>query len=104
MVVSGETLCLVSSVEWGATWINPRPLLFIVYINDLDEKMTSTVLKFADDTNISSNSQQELQRDLDTARWNGHKRGRCNSTPTSVKSYMWATGTKEPSKTWVTGH
>ena len=43
------------------------PLLFIVYINDLDEKMTSTVLKFADDTKISSNSQQELQRDLDTA-------------------------------------
>ena len=29
--------------------------------------MTSTVLKFADDTNISSNSQQELQRNLDTA-------------------------------------
>ena len=29
--------------------------------------MTSTVLKFADDTKISSNSQQELQRDLDTA-------------------------------------
>ena len=43
------------------------PLLFIVYINDLDEKMTSTVLKFADDTKISNNSQQELQRDLDTA-------------------------------------
>ena len=36
-------------------------------INDLNEKMTSTVLKFADDTDISSNSQQELQRDLDTA-------------------------------------
>ena len=34
------------------------PLLFIVFINDLDEKMTSTVLKFADDTKISSNSQQ----------------------------------------------
>ena len=43
------------------------PLLFIVYINDLDEKITSTVLKFADDTKISSNSQQELQRDLDRA-------------------------------------
>ena len=58
---------MVSSVKWGATGINPSPLLFIVYINDLDEKMTSTVLKFADDTKISSNSQQELQRDLDTA-------------------------------------
>ena len=29
--------------------------------------MTSSVLKFADDTKISTNSQQELQRDLDTA-------------------------------------
>ena len=29
--------------------------------------MTSTVLKFADETNISSNTQQELQRDIDTA-------------------------------------
>ena len=29
--------------------------------------MTSTVLKFAYDANISSNSQQELQRDLGTA-------------------------------------
>ena len=27
-----------------------------------------------------------------TQRWNGHKRGRCNSTPVSVKSCMWATG------------
>ena len=43
------------------------PLLFIVYINDLDEKMSSNVLKFTDDTKISSSSQQELQRDLDTA-------------------------------------
>ena len=52
-----------NSVEWGATEINPRPTrsdcLFIP-CNDRDEKMTSTVLKFADDTKISSNSQQEL--------------------------------------------
>ena len=67
--------------------------------------MTSTVLKFADGRDaaiVSSNSQQELQRDLDTARWNGHKRGRCNSTPLSVKSCMWATATKESSTTY--GH
>ena len=30
------------------------------------------------------------------------KRGRCNSTPVSVKSCMWATATKEPSTTWAT--
>ena len=65
MVVSGETSvwsAVSSGVPHGSIL---GPLLFIVY-NDLDEKMTSTVLKFADDTKISSNSQQELQRDLDT--------------------------------------
>ena len=67
MVVSGETsdwTAVSSGVPQGSII---GPLLFIVYINDLDEKMTSTVLKLADGTKISSNSQQELQRDLDTA-------------------------------------
>ena len=67
MVVSGETpqCTAVSSGVPQESILGP--LLNIVYINDLDEKMTSTVLKFADDTKISSNSQHELQRDLDTA-------------------------------------
>ena len=71
VVVSGGT-SVWSSVSSGVPHGSSLgPLLFIVYINDLDEKMTSTVLKFADDTKISSKisstSQQELQRKLDTA-------------------------------------
>ena len=29
-----------------------RPLLFLIYINDLDDKITSNVLKFADETKV----------------------------------------------------
>ena len=50
---------MVTSDEWGAAGINPRPTTIFVYINDIVQKMTSTVLKFADDTKISSNSQQQ---------------------------------------------
>ena len=57
VVVSGETsewTAVSSGVPLGSIL---GPLLFIVYTNDLNDKMTSSVPKFADDTNISSNSQ-----------------------------------------------
>ena len=46
------------------------PLLFIVYINDLDDNITTNVLKFADGTNVfrkvnTDGDKQHLQNDLD---------------------------------------
>ena len=46
------------------------PLLFLIYINDLDDNITSDVLKFADDTKLfrkanTDGDRQHLQNDLD---------------------------------------
>ena len=46
------------------------PLLFLIYINDLDDNITSNVLKFADETKVltkvnNEGDKQHLQNDLD---------------------------------------
>ena len=46
------------------------PLLFVIYINDIDSRLVSRVSKFADDTKLGVNAAdpiaiRELQRDLD---------------------------------------
>ena len=46
------------------------PLLFLIYINDLDDNITSNVVKFADDTKVfrkvnNDGDKQHLQNDLD---------------------------------------
>ena len=46
-----------------------EPILFLMYINDLDDDITSKVLKFADDTKVfrkikSDTERQHLQDDL----------------------------------------
>ena len=43
------------------------PLLFLIYINDLDDNITSNVLKFADDTKVfrkvnTDGDKQHLQK------------------------------------------
>ena len=45
------------------------PLLILIYINDLDDNVTSNVLKFADDTKVcrkvnTDGDKQHLQNDL----------------------------------------
>ena len=46
------------------------PILFLIYSNDLDDSITSNVLKFADDTKLfrkvnTDGDKQHLQNDLD---------------------------------------
>ena len=46
------------------------PILFLIYINDLDDSITRNVLKFADDTKVFrkvniDGDKQHLQNDLD---------------------------------------
>ena len=46
------------------------PILFLIYINDLEEGVTSTILKFADDTKLfrkikGNGDKQQLQDDID---------------------------------------
>ena len=63
--------------RWSQVWSGvPQgsvlgPVLFLIFINDLDDELTSDVLKFADDTKIYHpvNSEKEggsLQQDLVT--------------------------------------
>ena len=59
-----------ASFEWGATRICTRAYFILIYINDLEEGVTSNILKFADDTklfrNINGNGdKQQLQDDID---------------------------------------
>ena len=47
------------------------PILFLIYINDLEDDISSKVLKFADDTKVfrkvtNDTDEQSLQDDLDT--------------------------------------
>ena len=70
VVVDGE----VSNWKSGLSGVSQRsvlgPLLFLIYINDLDDNITCNVLKFADDTKVfrkvnTGGDKQHLQNDLD---------------------------------------
>ena len=67
-----DTRCLLSVSYWKSvlSGLPQGSLLFLIYINDLDDNIISNVLKFADDTKVfgrvnNDGDKQHLQNDLD---------------------------------------
>ena len=77
VVVDGE-VSNWKSVLSGVSQGSVGPLLFLIYINDLNDNIAGTVLTFADETEVLrrvNNNKQHLQNDLDklvkwSEKWN----------------------------------
>ena len=70
VVVDGEVSNWKSVLSGVPQGLVLGPTLFLIYINDLDDSITSNVLKFADDTKLfrkvnADGDKQHLQHDLD---------------------------------------
>ena len=48
--------------EWSPTGFSIRTILFLICVNDLDDDITSKVLKFADDTKVFRKIKSDADR------------------------------------------
>ena len=91
MVVDGEVSCWESVLFGVPQGSELGSILFLVYINDLEEGVTGKILKFADDTKLFRQvkeilDNQILQNDIDKLfRWS--ETGRCYSILGNVNVY-----------------
>ena len=71
MAVSGRMSCWEDVSSWVLQGSVLRPLLFIIYINNLDNGVKSKLSKFADDTQLggevdSRGGGDQIQESVDT--------------------------------------
>jgi len=81
----------------------PNPKIFI---NDLDSTLTSSILKFADDTKLfgrvnADMDRKVLPRDICTDSLNGLKSGKCRLTRGNVLSFTLVTAISNLTTTWT---
>ncbi len=74
------------------------PVLFMIYINDIDVRFNNFIAKFGDDTKtgnsvISDRDRQRLQKDLSKSQ-HGVIVGKCLSTLTNAIFFKWEQATK----------